>query len=166
MATERDIIAERLAVLEEAGGGILTPEAVVEDAKSKSSPLHDKFTWDIKKAAYAHWLDQARALIRTVRYEHRTETRVISAVAYVRNPESEPGEQGYVHTKKLRSDVDLSREAVAYEFARALAALNRAREIAVVLEIDGDIDKLIDGVNALRGPLLGGGGGEAPTLTQ
>ena len=161
--TERDVIAQRLAELEKAGGGNLTAEAVVEDAKSKSSPLHDKFTWDIKKAAYAHWLEQARALIRTVRYEHRTETRVISVVAYVRNPENEPDEQGYVHVEKLRKDVDLSREAVAYEFTRAAAALARARDLAVSLGIGDEIDRLIDGVNAMRAPLLAG---NAPSARQ
>jgi hypothetical protein len=152
--TKAKDVAERLSELEEAGGGVLTPEAVVEDAKAKTSPLHGYFTWDVKKAAYAHWLEQARSLIRSVRYEHRTETRVISAVAYVRNPESNADEQGYVHTEKLRDDIELSREAVAYEFARAAAALTRAREIAVVLGISEDIDLLIDGVNALRRPLL------------
>lgn len=146
-------VAERLAELEKAGGGVLTPDAVVADAKNKSSPLHAYFTWDVKKAAHAHWLDQARSLIRSVRYEHRTETRVIKAVAYVRDPAAEREEQGYIHVQRLRSDLDLSREAVAHEFARAAAALTRARELAVVLGIEGEVDALIEGVNALRQPL-------------
>lgn len=152
--TNAKAVAERLAELEKEGGGILTPEAVVQDAKRKDSPLHQHFTWDVKKAAHAYWLDQARTLIRSVRYEHRTETRVIRAVAYVRNPESEPKEQGYVSVSRLRGDVDLSREAVAHEFARAAAALARARELAVVLGIEDEVDKLIDGVNSLRQPLV------------
>lgn len=44
--------------------GALHPAVVVAEAEDESSPLHSHFTWDDSKAAEAHRLNQARALIR------------------------------------------------------------------------------------------------------
>ena len=43
--------------------GVLTDEVVVEDARPRSSPLHDHFTWDDTKAGVILRLQQARELI-------------------------------------------------------------------------------------------------------
>lgn len=45
---------------------MLKPEAVVEAARAKSSPLHSKFEWDDTKAAHKYRLQQAAELIRVV----------------------------------------------------------------------------------------------------
>jgi hypothetical protein len=45
--------------------GKTSPEAVVEFAKDNpKSALHGKFNWNVKEAAYQHWLDTARGIIR------------------------------------------------------------------------------------------------------
>jgi hypothetical protein len=44
--------------------GLLTPEAVVETAKDKHSPLHSHFEWDDGHAASLYRLEQARRIIR------------------------------------------------------------------------------------------------------
>lgn len=44
--------------------GNLRAEAVVDEARSESSHLHSAFTWDDSKAAEAHRLWEARALIK------------------------------------------------------------------------------------------------------
>lgn len=41
-------------------GEEVTPKLIVELGKPKSSPIHDIFTWDDKKAAEAHRLNEAR----------------------------------------------------------------------------------------------------------
>ncbi len=46
--------------------GILTPQAVVKDAKRKRSPLHSCFEWDDTDAAVKYREDQARYLLRNV----------------------------------------------------------------------------------------------------
>lgn len=46
--------------------GLLVMAEVVEAARDESSPLHLFFNWDIALAAYQHWLNQARALVRTI----------------------------------------------------------------------------------------------------
>ena len=44
--------------------GVITPEATVEFAQRHvNSELHTQFSWDLKKAAYAHWLYEARQII-------------------------------------------------------------------------------------------------------
>lgn len=58
------VIGRRLEELEqEAGGSGVTPTAVVDDARSATSPLHRYFTWDDAEAAQAHRLWQARSLL-------------------------------------------------------------------------------------------------------
>lgn len=51
--------------------GRLTPAYVVEAARHPKHPLHSQFNWDLKKAAYQHWLHQAAELIRSVRVVFR-----------------------------------------------------------------------------------------------
>src|SRR4249919_3354546 len=79
-AEQREAIKTRLAEIEDDHGGRLTPDAVVKDARSKSSPLHAHFTWDVKEAAAAHWLTQARELITSVRVVIKTDTTSIRSV--------------------------------------------------------------------------------------
>ena len=61
------LIGEALEVIRLANAGELHPRAVVEDARPPESPLHPHFEWNDAKAAEAHRLDQARALIRSIR---------------------------------------------------------------------------------------------------
>ena len=64
-ADEESFIAlERIL---DANEGDLTPGAVVTEARNPESPLHHHFEWDNAKAADAHRLNQARALIQSYR---------------------------------------------------------------------------------------------------
>lgn len=60
-------VETRLIALAMENGGVLTTEAVLEDAEDEDSPLHSHFEWDDSKAAanYRKW--QARELIAKVR---------------------------------------------------------------------------------------------------
>lgn len=149
-AEQMKAIRERLADLELQGGGRLTPNAVLEDAKDPDSPLHDSFEWDDEKAAHAHRIEQARALITSVRVVQRTDKTAVRAVFYVRDPSAENDEQGYVSTSTLRSDQDMAREAVVAEFTRVADALRRAREIAKALDLGDEIEGLLRSVVDLR----------------
>ena len=51
--------------------GELTPDIVLEEARPKSSPIHDRFEWDNTKAAEAWRREQAHELIRSVRVVYR-----------------------------------------------------------------------------------------------
>lgn len=146
---QKDTLKKHLSDLEQENGR-LTPEDVVASAKKKDSPLHSFFEWDIKKAAYAHWLAQARELITTVMVVTKTETTSIKSVYYVRDPRCAGGEQGYISTDKLRTNEDLARDVLIAEFSRAGAALVRARTMAKVLSLEAEVENLITGIDTLR----------------
>ena len=55
---------------------------VLEEARRRNSPLHRHFIWDNDKAAEAYRLDQARALIRSVKVIKGEEINQESARAY------------------------------------------------------------------------------------
>jgi len=144
--TER--IAIRLRKLER--NGTLTPEAVVDDAKDPSSPLHAEFEWDDAKAAVEHRMQRARAIIRSVRVVFVEETRRLPAIAYVRDPRREPHEQGYVATRELKDDRVLAQHALAAEVSRAQAALARARDVASALGLSDEVEDSIRSLDALH----------------
>jgi hypothetical protein len=122
--------------------GVITPEAVVHEAMKPDSPLHGRFEWDKDKAAWSAWIDTARSLIRSVRIEVTTTQVTVSAVAYVRDPRCEAEQQGYISVVTLRTDADLAREALVQEFGRAAAYLKRARDLAVVLSLEAEVEGL------------------------
>lgn len=145
-----EAIQQRFAKIEKRHGGRLTPDAVLADAQDPTSPTHDYFTWDDAKAGHAYRLDQARALISSVRVVFRTETTTVRSVAYVRDPSLPSGEQGYVAVARLRTDADAAREALIAEFSRVADLLRRARELAVALHASDEVEALLRSVVGLR----------------
>jgi hypothetical protein len=147
---QRKAVRDRMAAIEAANGGRLTPDAVVADAKDPASPLHEHFEWDIDKAAAAHWIEQARALITSVRVSMKTETRSVSVPYYVRDPSADNQQQGYISVTRLRTDADLARDAIVSEFSRVADLLRRARELAVALGAEHDVESLLQSVIGMR----------------
>lgn len=142
-------IIQRIKELEDKHGR-LTPEIVVADAKNTDSPLHGEFEWDVKKAAHEHWLDRARALIRSVKVVITTESRVVRSVAYVRDPSAPASDQGYVSVVKLRDDRQMAHEALVAEFGRAASALRRAHDLAAALNLENEVADLRERVERLQ----------------
>lgn len=139
---ETEELQAALREIAAANAGRLTPETVVDIARSEASPLHRYFEWDTAKAAEAYRLDQARTLIRSVRVEIHTESRVIRTVAYVRDPRLPHDEQGYVAVAEIRGDADLAREALLSEFSRAASVLGRARELAAAFGLADQVERI------------------------
>ena len=67
--------------------GRITPRSVLDAARPKDSPLHHYFEWNDGRAAAAYRMEQARYIIRHVRIIITTETRTLSSVFYVHEPE-------------------------------------------------------------------------------
>lgn len=133
----------------EARHGKVSAELVVEAARDPDHPWHDRIDWNDQTAGQ-HWrLMQARALIRSVRYERRTETRIIAAPAYVRDPDAAPDEQSYVSVATLRGDEERARAALISEFSRVASALRRAREIADALNLADEVRAMLNQVEGL-----------------
>jgi len=75
---------ERLRAEDE--DGLLRPEAVVDAARSKTSPLHEHFTWNNSRAAEKYRLIEARQLIRVaVTILPRTKKKVRAYVSLTKD---------------------------------------------------------------------------------
>lgn len=148
-AKKQDLIRKRLERLAALNGGRLTPDAVVQDAKSAKSPLHDQFEWDDSEAARQWRLQQARDLIRSVRIEIEVNERIVSTVCYVRDPRAASEEQGYVEVQKLRTEADLAREAMLRELASASALVMRVQGLAEVLGMVSEAQGVRDSLDRL-----------------
>lgn len=139
---QSDVLRAAIAALADANGGKITPDDVIEAARSPQSPLHGYFQWDVDKAAIAHWRATARHLIASVRYQITTKSTIVEVVAYVRNPDLPAHEQGYLDTQVLRNDKDASARAFVYELTRAEASMDRAAEVAKALNVQPDVKQL------------------------
>jgi hypothetical protein len=151
--TKKALIKQRLEELARANRGRLTPAIVIADAKNASSPLHKHFTWDIKRAAWKCWVEQARELIRSVRVEVHTQTHVIMAPRYVHSPRSGKG-PGYGEAAVMRSSRDVAVEAFQYEIERAVGTLERACEVAGALGLEAERQHLTPLIADLRQMLV------------
>lgn len=147
-SAKKEAIKQRLEWL--ARDGRITAEAVVEDARDEASPLHAEFEWDDSKASHQWRIRQARALIVSVRIEVAHEHRVLSTVAYVRDPDAATQEQGYVRTVDLQSDEDRARRALLNEAGQIEARLRRARDLAAVLGMEAELETILDQFVALQ----------------
>jgi hypothetical protein len=140
----------KLEELAKAANGDLKPSAVLAEARKKTSVLHRMFEWNDTKAAEKYRLFQARELIASVQYVYVVNQHKYSAPMYVRNPEAEARDQGYVSLPRLRSDAALAREALASAFANATSYLERAYGLAKALEFEPqEVKAIADRVGAL-----------------
>lgn len=141
-APPRERIIDALAAIENQNGQI-TPELVLDAASDPQSPLHRSFEWNDETAGHAYRLDQARALIRSVKVEITTTQRTVRTVNYVRDVRAED-EQGYVRLTNVTAD-GIAEATVAAEVERAVAMVRRGRGIAAALERE---QEFIAGVRA------------------
>jgi hypothetical protein len=143
-----DLQIERIKSLETEQGQ-LTPSAVIEDAKKKSSPLHVLFEWDLARAAEHAWRQRAREIIREVKYFVTIQSTTVEAPNYVRDPDAGVDE-GYSSIKALQSNPASARAAVLSELTRAAGNLRRALEISAALGLQKEIDGLLTQVLGVR----------------
>lgn len=142
MTAKKRAIKERLQQLERTADGVLTPTVVVEDASNPESILHDQFEWDDAKAAHAHRLDQARVLIRSVRYEEVITDVELPTPRYVHVTfDAKP--DGYMNVDRVKAKAELAREVLNDEIKRASAALERARNVSDALGLRDDLEAVL-----------------------
>lgn len=126
--------------------GALTPETVLERARSNNSSLHDHFEWDDTKAAEQHRLGQAGELIRSITVDvSRSNVEPAKPIrAFINVVEQD--ERHYVSTVRALSDDQLRQQVIAkawadleawrkrhaelIEFAAVFAAIDQARPAA------------------------------------
>lgn len=153
----KDAVRARLEKLRARAGGVLTPEAVVQDARRPESPLHHEFDWNTTRAAHEHWIYTARKLIQSIRVVVHNDRKVLNAPLYVRDPNADCDEQGYVSVLEIKRDSEDAKQVLLREFSQANAYLQRARDVATALSLEGKVDEIIDDLDELREEVTGVG---------
>ena len=146
---------EKAAILREIAaqhGGNLDPKDVVEEAKASSHPLHDYFEWRDKIAGEQFRIDQARALIRSVRIEVKTNSAPMRAPQWVRSPDNGPDQRGYVEVTRVVA-LEARLKIIRQEIDRAIGVVERLREISAALAVEAEFGAAQEALRALRGRL-------------
>ena len=125
-----------LSLIEKETKSSLTPEAVLDRARTSNSTLHGHFEWDDGIAAEKHRLGQAGELIRSIVVDvSRSNLSVKNVRAFV-SVEQE-GARSYISTARAMSDVDLRKQVVrrAWEDFEALRKRHEGlSELASIFE--------------------------------
>lgn len=107
--------------------GELTPQAVVDEARPETAPLHNRFEWDDAAAGEAYRRVQASELIRSVRIQYgidpkTSERKYIRAFHAVRDTDAE--KSGYAPTEEIMQD-ELATKILLKQCEREIADLKR-----------------------------------------
>ena len=144
---------KRLEVLYEKHG-LLTADIVVNDAKSKDSPLHKCFNWDVQAAAEAHWRSVARRLIRSVKIEWETEEYTYDVPAYIERPNKEnTSDQGYSSIEDIRTDKQLAASAMMNECERMKCIVWRCESIGQMLAVTPKLKRMLQIIKEMEDKL-------------
>lgn len=136
-----DIAGKVLERLRTTNNGRLTADHVIAEAQPRSSPLHDAFEWDDRKAGRRWRLEQASHMIRSIEVIRATpeQTKPIRAFVSVLRDE----DRSYTSVQHALADADLraqvveqawrdleawrQRHAELIEFAAVFTAMDQAR---------------------------------------
>lgn len=108
-------------------GGKIDPLDLIEAARDPGHPCHGDFTWDIEQAASERWRDQARELIRSVKFEVIVEDVGSRVCMYVPSGDEDAV---FVSLPRIRSKSQASAVVLA-EVAMLLGNASRAYGIAL-----------------------------------
>lgn len=109
--------------------GALTPQGVVDAARPKTHPLHNRFEWDNRVAGESYRRVQAQELIRTVRVSYKpadedTPERSVRAFHAIRTEASNNGGYAYDPVEEIIDD-PLRRQMLLRDMEREWQALKR-----------------------------------------
>ena len=136
-------LSKILARLAKDNGGNLQPQAVVDFAKPKDSPLHDRFTWDDTDAARLYRLEQARRIIRCAVVVMPTKHGDQTTRAYVNTDSLSRQHTPYKPISVVMRTPDLRAELLAQckrdseTFAAKYAVLEEAAEVIETMRRKG-----------------------------
>lgn len=123
--------------------GEATPAAVVEEARSESSPIHGYFNWDDTKAAelYRRW--QARMLIASVRVIYKGPSEISTTRAFVNVITTSDGkaQQGYIGIARAMSSKEIRAQLIETALQEVSDWKNRYQHLTELAAIFDAIDK-------------------------
>ena len=107
--------------------GELTPQIVVDEARPKDAPLHDRFEWDDAIAGEKYRRVQGAQLIRVVRIEITTpnsdEKKFIRAFSSL-HESGDSDRQGYAPTEEILEN-EITRKILLGNMQRDIAQLKK-----------------------------------------
>ncbi|MBS5944936.1 hypothetical protein [Varibaculum cambriense] len=121
--------------------GVLTCEAVVREARAKSSPLHDYFTWDDSRAAERYRLIEAGRLIATVRIEYtpKKAAQVVYAPAFIPTGTNSEGKREYFPVEEVTRNDFLREKALADARSEMEGTRARYSHLVDLLELSTEV---------------------------
>ena len=125
--------------------GAITPQAVVDEATPKKSPIHPAFEWRNDVAANEHRKWQARNLIRSVRVVEQDvqgEKQTTPAYIHVRPQTAETRDGGYHPAATVISDFDLFERAISEAHQKLISAERSVNELRSLAQKTEQRDKL------------------------
>lgn len=139
------VVGERLEEIAAANEGLISPQAVVDDARQKASPLHGAFEWNVRKAAEAHWISRAQQIIRcVVRVKdeaHDPEDAPKIIQAYVAVGTKESGSR-YMASVRAFSNVETRELVLTREIAQLKGWRRRNEHLEELANVFAAIDEL------------------------
>jgi len=138
---ETELIAKEIAACRDSTGR-LTAKAVVAMARDPSKLSHQKFDWDVDRAAQQTWERTAAELIRSVRFVVQyDDDRKITVPFYVSDPRH--GVRNYVTTTRVASNAALSERVLREEVDRIVNAIHRAMSIAAAFGLTSSFERML-----------------------
>ena len=128
-------------------GGLLRPQAVVDAARDKDSPLHGAFCWDDTEAAQRYRIIQAQALIRSFRVTVNECGKKYDAPVFVGISTDRSGgaeDNPYRFAADVAKDVDLCAVAEHDALEQLRALRNRYEYLKRLGDIWAAIDSHLD----------------------
>lgn len=123
-------------------GGRLTPQAVVNAARHKASPLHRYFEWSDRLAGEKHRLSQASELIRSVRVTIRADPndkpRTIRALVSVVTPRG----REYVPAVEAMTAEEFRDQMLADALRELHAFRSKYRQLSALAVVFAAIEKV------------------------
>lgn len=130
-SADANVVGRRLAELM-SDTDETTAEAILADAKSPRSPLHSLFEWNNSRAAHEYRLEQARAVIRSVRVVYMDAgivERQIRLATFI------PSRGAYVSQARVLDQKAIRKEALALALRDMEAFERRYQEYVDIAEI-------------------------------
>lgn len=147
---KKDVVERELSALYEKNGK-LTAEIVIQEAKQKTHPLHEFFTWDNKEAAINFRLEEARMMIRTVKITINTGVTNVTVRKYVNirttetdqvNPYGKKSE--YTEIKDVLNDEEKKQMMFVQAVSELNAFRNKYHSLQIFERLFAEIDNIIN----------------------
>lgn len=150
---DADVFGSVLEHIASQNGGIASPEAIVEAAKSPNSAIREAFEWSDEQAAHQHRLAQARRWVGSLQIVRVDVRHGRDATARGFHSVQTPAGRGYAATERIVGNRDLTKQVLQQASRDLGAQINRFRSIAALGAFVPRLQSILDDVEREIGHL-------------